>query len=133
MRYLLDTNICIYAIKQRPSQVIARLREHAPQGLGISSISVAELFFGAARSGSSKNLAALRQFLEPLEIADFDLAAAEVYGRIRLALEQAGTPIGPLDTLIAAHAMSRNVTVVTHNTGEFARVPGLKVANWAAE
>lgn len=131
MRYLLDTNICIYAIKQRPAQVVARLREHAAQGLGISSISVAELFFGAAKSGSSNNLAALRQFLEPLEIADFDLAAAEVYGRSRLALEQAGTPIGPLDTLIAAHAMALDVTLVTNNTREFERVPGLKVANWA--
>ncbi len=132
MQYLLDTNICIYAIKQRPAQVVARLREHAAQGLGISSISVAELFFGAAKSGSINNLAALRQFLEPLEIADFDLAAAEVYGRSRLALEQAGTPIGPLDMLIAAHAMALDVTLVTNNTREFERVPGLKVANWAA-
>jgi tRNA(fMet)-specific endonuclease VapC len=131
VRYLLDTNICVYAIKQRPPQVIARLREHAPEGLGISSISVAELFFGAAKSGSSKNLGALRQFLEPLEVANFDLAAAETYGTLRLALEQAGTPIGPLDTQIAAHAVSLDVTLVTNNTREFERVRNLKVVDWA--
>lgn len=131
MRYLLDTNICIYAIKKRPPQVIARLREHAPEGLGISSISVAELFFGVAKSGSGKNLSALRQFLESLEVADFDLTAAEAYGTVRMALEQAGTPIGPLDTQIAAHAMALEVTLVTNNTREFERVRGLKMVNWA--
>ena len=128
---MLDTNICIYAIKQRPPQVIARLREHAPEGLGISSISVEELFFGVAKSGSGKNLTALRQFLEPLEVAEFGMTAAETYGAVRLALAQAGTPIGPLDTQIAAHAMALGVTLVTNNAREFERVRGLKVVNWA--
>ncbi len=131
MRYLLDTNICIYAIKNRPVQVIERLRAHEAEGLGISSISVAELFFGAAKSGSARNLAALRHFLEPLEIADFGVPAAEIYGDARLALERAGTPIGPLDTQIAAHALALGAVLVTNNTREFERVPGLVVENWA--
>jgi tRNA(fMet)-specific endonuclease VapC len=131
MRYLLDTNICIYAIKNRPAQVIERLRAHEAEGLGISSISVAELYFGVAKSGSVRNLEALRHFLEPLEIADFDAEAAEVYGDVRLALERAGTPIGPLDTQIAAHALALGVVLVTNNTREFERVSGLVVENWA--
>jgi tRNA(fMet)-specific endonuclease VapC len=130
MRYLLDTNICIYAIKNRPASVLATLRAHAPAGLGISSISVAELFFGAEKSGSARNRDALRHFLEPLEIADFDQAAAQAYGTLRHTLEHAGTPIGPLDTQIAAHALALDVTLVSNNTREFARVPGLKLENW---
>lgn len=128
---MLDTNICIYAIKNRPPHVIERLRAHAAAGLGISSVSVAELFFGAEKSGSKKNLDALMQFLGPLEIADFDLQAAQSYGRVRRALEQAGTPIGPLDTQIAAHALALGVVLVTHNTREFSRVAGLSLNNWA--
>lgn len=131
MRYLLDTNICIYAIKQRPISVIAALRAHAQAGIGISSITAAELWFGVEKSGSARNRDALRHFLEPLEIADFDLAAAEVYGRVRLQLERAGTPIGPLDTQIAAHALHLDVTLVTNDTREFERVAGLRLENWA--
>lgn len=131
MRYMLDTNICIYAIKERPAAVVAALREHAAAGIGLSVISVAELHVGAEKSGSDRNRKALRHFLEPLEIADFDLAAAESYGRLRHALQQAGTPIGPLDTQIAAHALALGVTLVTNSQREFARVPGLQLANWA--
>lgn len=131
MRYMLDTNICIYAIKNRPAAVLAALRTHEAAGLGISSISVAELFFGAEKSGSVHNMQALRQFLEPLEIADFDLDAAQAYGRLRRQLESAGTPIGPLDTQIAAHALALDVTLVSHNTREFARIPTLRLENWA--
>jgi tRNA(fMet)-specific endonuclease VapC len=131
MRFLLDTNICIYAIKNKPSQVLARLRAHEVDGIGISSISVAELFFGAAKSGSPRNLEALRHFLGPLEIADFDAAAAEIYGGVRHALERAGSPLGPLDTQIAAHALALGAVLVTNNTREFARVSGLVLDNWA--
>ncbi|MBI5331757.1 MAG: type II toxin-antitoxin system VapC family toxin [Betaproteobacteria bacterium] len=131
MRYMLDTDICIYAIKRRPPEVLAQLRAHAAEGIGISSISVAELYFGAEKSGSEKNIRALKHFLEPLEIAEFDQNAAMAYGRIRTALERSGTPIGPLDTQIAAHASSLEVTLVTNNTREFARVNGLKLSNWA--
>lgn len=128
---MLDTNICIYAIKQRPVGVIAALRRHAMEGIGVSSITVAELFFGVRKSGSEKNLRALQQFLAPLEVADFDRAAAEVYGRVRDCLEKAGTPIGPLDTEIASHALTLDVTLVSNNLREFSRVPGLKLVNWA--
>lgn len=131
MRYMLDTNICIYAIKNRPAAVLDALRSHESAGLGISSISVAELFFGAEKSGSARNLTALRHFLEPLEIADFDLAAALSYGRVRRQLEAVGKPIGPLDTQIAAHALALDVTLVSNNTREFIRVPGLRLENWA--
>ncbi len=130
MRYMLDTNICIYAIKHRPVAVVEALRAHAASGIGLSSITVAELCFGVEKSGSARNRLALQHFLEPLEIADFDLAAAQAYGRLRQNLQQAGMPIGPLDTQIAAHALSLNVTLVTNNTREFARVSGLTVANW---
>ena len=132
MQFMLDTNICIYAIKHRPPEVLAALRRHEADGLGLSSITVAELFFGVAKSGSQRNLSALRQFLEPLEVADFDRAAAVAYGPLRATLEAAGTPIGPLDTQIAAHALALGVTLVSHNSREFARVPGLRLANWVA-
>lgn len=132
MRYMLDTNICIYAIKNRPAAVLTTLRAHEAAGIGISSISVAELYFGAKKSGSAKNLLALQHFLEPLEIADFDLAAAQAYGELRHELESRGTPIGPLDTQIAAHALALGVCLVSNNTREFERVAGLKLENWAA-
>jgi tRNA(fMet)-specific endonuclease VapC len=127
---MLDTNICIYAIKHRPPEVLEALRQHEAAGLGVSSITVAELEFGAVKSGSARNLAALQQFLEPLEIADFDRVAATTYGRLRAQLEAAGTPIGPLDTQIAAQALALGVTLVSNNLREFARVPGLLLANW---
>lgn len=130
MRYMLDTNICIYAIKNRPANVLAALRAHESAGIGISSISAAELYFGVRKSGSAKNMTALQHFLEPLEIADFDIAAAQTYGDLRHTLEASGTPIGPLDTQIAAHALSLGVGLVSNNTREFARVPGLKLENW---
>jgi tRNA(fMet)-specific endonuclease VapC len=130
MRFMLDTDICIYAIKNHPPQVLAALRQHVHAGLGISAISVAELAFGASRPGSSKRQQALQMFLEPLEIAQFDRAAAFRYGELRAELEAAGVPIGPLDTQIAAHALSLGATLVTNNTREFSRVPGLVVTNW---
>lgn len=132
MRWMLDTNICIYAIKHRPPEVLEALRLHESAGLGLSSITVAELEFGVHKSGSVRNHKALRQFLEPLEIADFDRVAAASYGRLRAHLEAAGRPIGPLDTQIAAHALALGVTLVSHNTREFSRVPGLRLDDWVA-
>ena len=93
MRYMLDTNICIYAIKNRPASVIAALRAHESAGIGISAVSVGELYFGVKKA-APRNLLALQHFLQPLEIADFDPAAAETY-KIRQQLEAAGTPVGP--------------------------------------
>jgi tRNA(fMet)-specific endonuclease VapC len=133
MRFMLDTNICIYAIKQRPPEVLAALRAQEVAGLGLSSVTVAELAFGVAKSGSARNQKALEQFLEPLEIADFDRSAALVYGRLRAALEASGTPIGPLDTQIAAHALALGVTLVSNNQREFSRVPGLRLEDWVGQ
>ena len=130
MRFMLDTHLCLYAIKHRPPEVIAALRAHESAGLGLSSITVAELYFGVAKSGSARNLSALEQFLAPLELADFDRSAAAAYGPLRAALEAAGTSIGPLDTQIAAHAPALGATLVSNNTREFARVPGLRLENW---
>ena len=130
MRFMLDTNICIYVIKRRPPGVLAALLLHEAAGIGVSIITVCELAYGAAKSGSKRNQAALQQFLEPLEVADYDRAAAMTYATVRAQLEAAGTPIGPLDTQIAAHALSLGITLVSNNTREFKRVPGLKLVNW---
>jgi tRNA(fMet)-specific endonuclease VapC len=116
MNYILDTNICIYLIKKRTPSVLNRLREIPLGQIGISVITVAELEYGARKSANSeKNLEALSQFLTPFEIANFDFKCTIEYGRIRNNLEKKGTPIGPLDMLIAAHAMSLGVTLVTNN------------------
>lgn len=133
MKLMLDTNICIYIIKQRPPEVFARFREYAVGDIVISSITVAELQCGAERSEKpERNQQAINQFLLPLTVLDFDHAAAIAYGRCRATLEKQGQPIGPLDMLIAAHAVSLDLTLVTNNTREFARVPGLKLENWVA-
>ena len=131
MRYMLDTDICIYTINERPAAVLRAFRQFQNAGLGISSVTAAELFFGVARTGSQRNMDALRRFLATLEIASFDALAAEVSGSMRAWLASHGTPIGPYDNLIAAHAHALGVTLVTNNTREFERVPGLKVENWA--
>lgn len=131
MRYMLDTDICIYVINARPPAVLEAFKAHAAEGLGISAVTAAELFFGVARTGSERNLLALRQFLAALEIAPFDDRAAEVFGSLRAWLTAQGTPIGPYDTQIAAHAQSLGLTLVSNNTREYARVPGLRVENWA--
>lgn len=132
MKYLLDTNTCIYLIREKPPQVLQRFNAHIVGEIAISSITVAELQFGVQKSQHpTQNQRALEQFLIPLTTVDFDNKAAIAYGRIRAALEGQGTPIGPLDTLIAAHALSLNVTLVTNNSREFSRVRNLKLVNWA--
>jgi tRNA(fMet)-specific endonuclease VapC len=131
MRYLLDTDICIHVINERPPAVLQAFREHEAAGLGISSVTAAELFCGVARTGSERNLRALRQFLTPLEVVPFDVTAAEVFGSLRAWLASQGTPIGPYDTQIAAQALALGVTLVSNNLREFSRVPGLRTANWA--
>ena len=132
MRYMLDTDICIYTINERPAAVLRAFRQFQSTGLGISSVTATELFFSVARTGSQRNLDALRRFIATLEVAPFDAQAAEVSGSMRAWLAAQGTPIGPYDSLIAAHAHALGVTLVTNNTREFERVPGLKVVNWAA-
>ena len=131
MKVLLDTNICIYIIKRKPLEVLQKFEAYEVGDIGISSITVAELKFGVQKSQSvEKNQQALMQFLLPLTIAKFDTAAANVYGEIRATLEKQGTPIGSLDTLIAAHALSLDLTLITNNIKEFDRVPNLKLKNW---
>lgn len=131
MEYLLDTNICIYIIKKRPGKVLDKFNTLSLGDVGISSITLAELHYGIMKSSNpKKNQEALDKFLTPLEILDFDYFATIDYGKIRADLEKKGTPIGPLDTLIAAHAKSRKLTLVTNNEKEFKRIPDLKIENW---
>ncbi len=131
MRYLLDTNICIYLIRRKPSALLQHLVDQNQAEIGVTAITAAELFYGVERSNQpGQNAQALERFLLPLEIVDFDYDAAIVYGALRAALTVAGTPIGPLDTLIAAQALSQRLTLITNNTREFARVPGLSLEDW---
>jgi len=130
MKYLLDTNICIYIINRRPIQVLERFDDLSYGEIGISSITGAELAFGVAKSGARRNLDALDKFLAPLEILPFDEKAMRSYGRVRAGLEKIGKPIGALDTLIAAHALALEATLVTNNLSEFRRVRGLRCDNW---
>ncbi len=132
MKYMLDTNICIYIIRQKPARVLERFLALSPGDVGISVITVSELQHGVHKSNRPEQSAqALAQFLLPLTVADFTAQAAKIYGEIRAHLERQGNVIGPLDLFIAAHALQRNVTLVTNNMGEFARVPGLRLKNWA--
>jgi len=128
---MLDTDTCIALIKRQPPELIKRLQTKAVGDVGISSITLAELRHGVAKSARlEQNRAALDQFLLPLDIAAFDDLAADSYGTVRAALETEGKPIGPLDTLIAGHALSLNVVLVTHNVAEFKRVAGLRIDDW---
>ena len=133
MKYLLDTNICIYVIKERSKRVLDRFLEKPPGALGVSSVTLAELSYGVEKSAhKARNRSALDYFLAPLELAAFDFPAAKEYGAIRAVLEKGGTPIGAYDLMIAAQARALGVTLVTNNEREFRRVPGLVVENWAA-
>ena len=132
MQYLLGTNICIYLIKQKPPKVLARFQTLTLSDIGISSITVAELEYGVCKSQQQeKNRHALMQFLIPLEIVEFDQNAATIYGSIRSNLESRGLVIGSMDMLIAAHALSLGVTLVSNNVGEFSRISNLSLENWA--
>lgn len=131
MKYMLDTNICIYVINNRPPQVIASFREKALSSVAVSALTVSELAFGAAKSGSQRNLETLEKFLAPVDILPFDEACAWQYGQVRAHLSRIGTPIGSIDELIAAHALALDAVLVTNNVREFQRVPGLRIENWA--
>ncbi len=127
---LLDTNICIYIINAKPPAVLARFQQYRLGDIGLCSVVAAELAFGVAQSGSARNREALDMFLAPLTILPFDAAAVWIYGDLRADLERRGTPIGSLDTMIAAHALSQHALLVTNNSREFAKVPGLQLDNW---
>ena len=132
MRYMLDTNICIYAIKHKPERVFQKLQDVDPKDVCVSSVTYAELVHGVEKSAAiEKNRLALSMLLANIDILDFNVSAADSYGKIRAELEKNGTPIGPLDMMIAGHAKSLGYTVVTNNVKEFKRVSGLKIENWA--
>lgn len=131
MRYLLDTNICIYIIKKKPAEVFARFREHQVGDIGISAITYSELAYGVANSRRrEQNRLALEEFVTPLEVVAYTPDVAHTYGRIRAHLRRSGQTIGALDQLIAAHAAYLGVVLVTNNVDEFSRVPRLKVETW---
>ena len=131
MRYLLDTSVCVDYLSGRYPAVVTRVQRSSPDDLRLSSMVVAELRYGADRSAHTRaNHSRLDTLVGEIECLDFDLQAAAVYGRVRAGLEAAGKPIGPNDMLIAAHALSRGLVLVTDNVDEFRRVKGLKLANW---
>jgi tRNA(fMet)-specific endonuclease VapC len=127
---LLDTNTCIYIINNRPPNVLERFRKYKAGEVGISSIAASELAYGVAKSGSLKNRTALEMFLAPMQILPFDSQCLWFYADLRASLEKQGLSIGPMDTLIAAQALSIDGTLVTNNIKEFMRVPKLKLENW---
>ena len=131
MKYMLDTNICVYFIKKKPVSVMKKFYEELDTGLCISAITLAELKYGIEKSQAfEKNKAVLQEFLEVIPVLPFPVSAADTYGKIRSYLEKRGTPIGMMDMLIAAHAKTENLILVTNNTREFERVPDLKLENW---
>jgi tRNA(fMet)-specific endonuclease VapC len=130
---MLDTNICIYIIKRRTAAVLNHFMEYQVGDIGMSSITLAELRYGVAKSAQrEKNAKALEGFVAPLVLVPFDEEAAFVYGGIRAALEKAGKPIGSMDMLIAAHAVSLGIPLATNNIREFLRIPALNVADWTS-
>ena len=131
MRYMLDTNICIFAIRRKPTNVLFNLLDKISSDICISVITYSELIHGVEKSRDiDQNRLALTMFLSEIEIIPYDTHDAEEYGRIRADLEKQGTPIGPMDMLIAAHAKSRGFILVTNNTREFERVKNLQIEDW---
>jgi tRNA(fMet)-specific endonuclease VapC len=131
MKFLLDTDTCIYALKHN-AVLLKRLLAHSREEIAVSVITEAELRAGAAKSTSAaKTLRLLENFLRPLTLVDFNSNDAASYAQVRSKFERAGTPIGPLDTLIAAQAVGRKLVLVSNNEREFGRVAGLRVENWA--
>ena len=131
MKCMLDKKICIYIIKRKPVEVIERFRQLRISQVSVSSITLSELEYGVIKSSKpEQNHLALAQFLTPMEILHYGDEAAQHYGKLRVYLEKHGTPIGSLDMLIAAHALSKDCVLITNNVNEFERVPNLKINNW---
>jgi tRNA(fMet)-specific endonuclease VapC len=129
--YLLDTNLCIYLINQRPESVLQRFSTLKPSQVSLSMVTWGELYYGAYKSEKLQhNLRNLQQLSGLLEVLPLPVAAAEHYGRLRADLQRVGRPIGGNDLWIAAHALAERYVLVTHNTKEFERVEGLSVENW---
>jgi tRNA(fMet)-specific endonuclease VapC len=131
MKVMLDTDICIYTIRQHPQSVLDRFARYLAGDLGISVMTLAELDYGVSKSSDpARNRQALDEFISPLQVATFDRSASWHCGRIRAALDRKGVPIGSMDLLIAAHALSLDIPLVTNNQKKFRRVPGLRTENW---
>ena len=134
MKYLIDTNICIYIMNNQPPEVLEKFKRVGVGNVGISSITVSELYYGACKSNKIKqNIKRLEEFLYPFEILTYDEIASREYGKIRSRLEKKGPVIGPLDMLIAAHALSKKLIIITNNSKEFKRISSLQVENWVKE
>ena len=132
MKFLLDTDTCIYALKQNPT-VLKHLLAQSREDIAVSVITEAELRTGAAKSASApRTLRLVENFLRPLGIVEFTSDDAVSYAQVRAKLERAGTPIGPLDTLIAAQTVARKLVLVSNNEREFSRIAGLRIENWAS-
>ncbi len=131
MTYFLDTNICIYALKGLYPKIQAHIESHVPSEIGIPSIVLAELYYGAAKSTVREKVnLSLQEFIAPLHIVAFDSRSAMAYGTIRAELESVGRVIGPNDLIVAATALGNGGTLVTHNVKEFSSVPGLRIEDW---
>lgn len=130
LRYMLDTNICIFTIKNKPQVVREAFNRHHGQ-LAISTVTLMELIYGAEKSAApERNLAIVEGFAARLDVLDYDIQGAAHSAQLRVELAKAGTPIGPYDRMIAGHARARGLTLVTNNLREFQRVPGLRVEDW---
>ena len=131
MKFMLDTNVCVDVMRGRNRSVRERLCALLPRDVCVSSITLSELEYGACKSSDQeRNRLLIAEFMSPVDVMPYDDACAPHYGRVRADLERQGTPIGPLDTMIAAHALALNLTLVTNNEREFRRVSDLKVVNW---
>jgi len=134
MKYLIDTNICIYLMNQHPPQVLEKFRKVGVGEIAVSSVTVSELYYGAQKSKKIKqNIKRIEEFIYPFDVLSYDESASKEYGKIRAYLERKGQVIGPLDILIAAHALSMNLILITNNIKEFRRVKSLPVENWVAK
>lgn len=133
-RYLLDTNICIYIINQRPAEVLERFKQLSVEQVALSTITWGELYFGAYKSERLQhNLRNMQTLTGLLEVLPLPIAAAEHYGKVRAQLQREGLPIGGNDLWIAAHALASKLTLVTHNTKEFERIEHLQLENWVVK
>jgi len=134
MKFLIDTNICIYIMNNHPPEVFQKFKNIQVGDIGISSITVSELHYGVSKSKRiEKNMKRLEEFLVPFEVLPYDENSSKNYGWIRSHLEKQGNFIGPLDLLIAAHALSNGLILITNNEKEFKRIKSLKIENWAVQ
>ena len=131
MLYLLDTNTCIYFLNRSSERIISQFKKYSPSEITLSSITVAELFYGAEKSKArKKNWAVVEDFVSNFDILPFDEKSCQIYAKTRASLEKAGVPIGPMDLLIASISLANNFVLVTNNIKEFRRIKGLKLENW---